>query len=66
MFDFVKYARDHGVAIAIDPFGESPIITVSTAVENGDGYTKLDCCVRTELDGGKEQQTLDGCLARLV
>lgn len=65
MFDFAKYARDHGVAIAIDPFGEITLVTVSTAVENGNAYTKLDCCVRAGLEEGKEQQALDGCLVRL-
>ena len=50
MFDFVKYAREHGVAIAIDPFGEITVVTVSTAVESGYTYTTLDCCVRAGLE----------------
>ena len=65
MFDFVKYARDNGVAIAIDPFGEITVVTVSTAVESGYTYTTLDCCVRAGIEEGKERQVLDSCLARL-
>ena len=65
MFDFVKYAREHGVAIAIDPFGEITVVTVSTAVESGYTYTTLDCCVRAGLEEGKERQVLDSCLARI-
>ena len=49
MFDFAGYAREKGIAIAIDPYGEHTLLTVSPSVEMGKDYTKLECCVRAGL-----------------
>lgn len=65
MFDFAGYAREKGIAIAIDPYGEHTLLTVSPSLEMGKDYTKLECCVRAGLVEGQEQEILDRCVARL-